>query len=659
MRPVLFLLLLSMALLAQDPGSAELQDLTKLLEQPIQSASKRLQRLKEAPVDATILTGVELRALGYRTLGEALEGVLGFGTNQDRAYTAVTSRGLGVLGDLNTRVLILLDGHTLNAGAGVESSMVGEDLGIPLERIDRIEVIRGPSSALYGNKALQGLISIITRPIEEGGSASLEAQGRGGHGLWAQAGAKTRGVSWDLLATGWKRPGTALTYPELRPESLPREADRESRQSARFRALGEGWSLVGYATSRTQHHASAPFSATIGDPATLYTDSLMFGEFKLEKTIGKVQTLVRLFGDRYLYKDDFAYDGTRDPGLTQPYHEYIPDFGLGAELQGRVNFGEQGTLMLGLERQWHRWESRVHVEGEDQSQRVKNGTLNSYLQGDWRFTEAISLMAGVQYATFELNRAEKTVGGSTYPFEQKSNQGLTPRFALTLNPSSIDTVKVLYGGGYRYPTYYERYYEDGAAFISNPGLEPETIRTAQAIWVRTFEVGVQAQVSVTESRWKDLIEYKEVQPGIQQAVNTPGQIRGRSAEFELQSRKPDWIWMVQGGLYRWQMANGEDFPNSARAQGAMRLTRKWQNLSASGELRYLGRREHLDQGTSAPAVTVLRFALRWDESRFWITGTLEDALNAKRVDLVPLDYLPINRMASDGRTWRLSLGWRF
>lgn len=148
---------------AQEPSTEDLKDLQAFLDQPVQTASKRVQRLKEAAADMTVLKGHDLMDLGYQTLGDALGGVLGFRTNEDRTYQGLGARGLYVLGDQNTRVLILLDGHALNSAAEVGSSKVGADFGIPLTQVDRVEIVRGPASSLYGNSAFLGMVNVVTK----------------------------------------------------------------------------------------------------------------------------------------------------------------------------------------------------------------------------------------------------------------------------------------------------------------------------------------------------------------------------------------------------------------------------------------------------------------------------------------------------------------
>lgn len=659
MRPVFPFLLLPAIAVAQDPEAAALLDLQRTLSQPISSASKRLQRLKEAPADATVLSGAELRALGYRTLAEALEGVLGFGSSQDRAYTTLTLRGLGVLGDLNTRVQILLDGHTVNAGGGLAASMVGEDFGLPLDRVERIEIIRGPASALYGSKAFQGLVNVITRPIASGGEAALEAQARGGAGAWARAGWLGSSLKGEILATRWKRSGTALTFPELRAESMPAEADREERQSVYLRASGTGWSFSGFSTTRTQGLAAAPFAATLGDPTTRYRDALAFAELKVDRQFGGVDTWVRLFGDRYEFSDVFAYDGTRDPDLTQPYAEHHPDHGLGGEAQARVRVGQAGLITLGMEQQWHRIHSRIDVEGAQQTEVVNTRTENTYLQGEWTLGDWGSVMGGLQYGATWVQRAQAIAAGTLTELSRKGEARITPRMALILNPTSVDILKALFGGGYRFPTYYERFYDDGAAFIDNPDLKAEEIHSAQVMWVHLWGQGIQSQVGASTFRWDNLIAFEDAGGGIQQARNQPGTLRGQALEVEVQGRQTDWTWLAQVGAYRWIRADGSAFPNTSKFQGSLRLTRHWGPWSATAEVRRMGRRADSDRAVAVPAALTLRTALRWDSGPLWVAAAVEDIGHARRVDLVALDYAPVTRMPSDGRTWRLSAGWRF
>ena len=103
--------------------------------------------------------------MGYPTIAEALRGVRGVYVSDDRSYPTVGFRGFGRLGDYGNRVLVLLDGQPTNDN-WLGSSYVGYDARTDLEDIERIEVVRGPGSVLYGTNAFSGVINLVTRGAE-------------------------------------------------------------------------------------------------------------------------------------------------------------------------------------------------------------------------------------------------------------------------------------------------------------------------------------------------------------------------------------------------------------------------------------------------------------------------------------------------------------
>ena len=653
-------------LVAQDPGLADLQDLQNSLDQPVQVASKRTQRLKEAPADITVLRHQDLLDLGYRTLGEALGGVLGFRTNQDGAYTGLASRGLYVLGDQNTRVLILLDGHALNSPAEVGSSKVGEDFGIPMEQVERIEIVRGPASSLYGNNAFLGMVNVVTR--EPGPKAWT---GEFGATLGSDGLVDTRGTvggsrgatSWQASLTALDRPGTRESYPELSPALLPASLDQEHRQSAYLKAKGPDWSACGFVMDRTQVLASAPFYSVVGSPDNAYGNRLLFADARYTPTVGSVETLVRVFGDRNEFLSTFAYDGVRQPGTVGDYAEADPNYSLGVELQARVKAGRSLLLTFGHEQTWQHYASLAGIGADLVATQVRYQLGNTYFQAEWTPSETLTAIAGVQASQWNVGSAGSTLEGSYADYGASTQRGTTPRLGLIWQPSSVDIFKVLYGGGYRNPTIFERYYTDGSSFQVNPGLVPERITTLQAIWVRVWETGLQSQLSASHSDWKHLVQPVNVGGGFQQAQNSSALLEGDAVEAELQGRWGGWSLYGQLGWYQWKQS-GAAFPNAAPFQGAFRLSRHWGTWTLSSELRQVGMREGGPGVADAPSATVVRAAARWEwgGSRWpgaWSRLTVEDAGQAKRVDLVATDYAPITRMAAPGRTFYLALGLPF
>jgi iron complex outermembrane receptor protein len=628
----------------------------------VQVASKRIQRLKEAPADVSVLRGQDLQDLGYRTLGDALGGVLGFRTNQDRTYTGLGVRGLYVLGDQNSRVLVLLDGHALNSPAEVGSGKAGEDFGIPLDLVERIEIVRGPASAIYGNNAFLGMVNVVTRepgakPL--GGQVLATGSSRGLGGLDGVAGGTSGRLHWQALVSGLRRAGSETRFPELGTGTLPASLDREDRQSAYLKLSGPGWSFSGFSVRRRQRLASAPFNATIGSRGNDFENRLSFGDLRLTPRFGNVETLFRLYGDTNEFRGSLDYDGTRQAGVLGRFSESDPDRSLGLEAQVRARLGSSLLLTLGQEGSWHHYDSQGGISPDLASIRVRYRLGSSYLQAEWSPADSFTATAGLQLSVFSVASASQANAlHGTVGYPANTWTGITPRLALVWQPTAVDILKALYGGGYRNPTLFESYYSDLTSILPNPGLEPERISTLQTFWVRNWNTGIQSQLSVSRSWWRHLVDSRDLGGGFQQFVNDPGRLDGYALEGELQARWGYWVGYAQVGVYRWEQ-EGRPFPDAARMQGALRLTRHWQSLSCSAEIRQVGAREGGAGGAGAAAAATLRLAARWQGAGWWLRGTVEDAGQGRRTDLVADDYRPITRMPGDGRTLYLTVGLPF
>ena len=128
----------------------------------VSAASRTTESVEDAPSSVSIIPQQELRAMAYPTIAEALRGVRGLFLTDDRAYGQVGFRGFSRSGDYGNRVLVLQDGMPTNDNWN-GSSYVGFDARTDLEDIERIEVVRGPGSVLYGTGAFSGVINLVTR----------------------------------------------------------------------------------------------------------------------------------------------------------------------------------------------------------------------------------------------------------------------------------------------------------------------------------------------------------------------------------------------------------------------------------------------------------------------------------------------------------------
>lgn len=142
-----------------DAGRMSIEDLLSV--EVVSTASKFPQEVREAPASITVISAADIRRYGHRTLNDVLRSIRGLYTSYDRNYAYVGVRGLSRPGDYNTRVLLLLDGHRLN-DAIYDMAPIGTDYPIDVSLIERVEVIRGPASSLYGTSAFVAVINVVT-----------------------------------------------------------------------------------------------------------------------------------------------------------------------------------------------------------------------------------------------------------------------------------------------------------------------------------------------------------------------------------------------------------------------------------------------------------------------------------------------------------------
>lgn len=138
--------------------------LADLFDLDVTTASKKAEPIDEAPSNITVVTESQFKAWGSRDLKDVLRRVVGFPVIADRDEWVFGARGS--ISDNNQKYLILVDGHRMNS---VENFGPGQIIELPndLSMIKRVEVIRGPGSAVWGPDALAGVVNLITKNAED------------------------------------------------------------------------------------------------------------------------------------------------------------------------------------------------------------------------------------------------------------------------------------------------------------------------------------------------------------------------------------------------------------------------------------------------------------------------------------------------------------
>jgi iron complex outermembrane receptor protein len=262
----------------------------------------------------TLVTSEDIRSYGYRTLADVLQDVPGVYLSNDRNYTYVGVRGFGRLTDYNNRILVQIDGHTVNENV-YGSGPVGSDLALNLDSVERIEIVRGPSSALYGTGAVLAVVNVITQGSGAASGTRIGAEtGSFGH----RRGSLAYGRQWDngaaLTVSGlWRHSdGEDLYFPEFdAPETghgLATGMDWDRSRGVYARASWTGITLQGLYSRRPKGVPTAAYETVFGDPRQQTLDEFRFVDVRCERDLGgDARWALRGHYDHYRYRGTFPY----------------------------------------------------------------------------------------------------------------------------------------------------------------------------------------------------------------------------------------------------------------------------------------------------------------------------------------------------------------
>lgn len=474
-----------------DAGSFDLVPLRE-----VTAVSRVAERIDDAPSSVSIIDGREIRAFGYPTIASALVGVRGISLTNDRAYNAAAIRAVGQPNDYGNRVLVLSDGQTLNDNL-LNSSYIGSDGRGDLGDIERIEVVRGPGSLLYGAGAFSGVINLVTRSREEptgvhvgfGSYDDSVVRGRGGFhlhfgkngGVWASGwGANSRGIDVDIPTIEKPSPRTA------------RGVDAFKSGGTAGRLYYGPATLQWFFHRRAQSLPIGAYQTTFGSDRSTIVDTRMMVEARFEPQLtDSLQLLIRGHANHYGFDARYAFD----TGIDNV--ERLVGTWLGAEARLIYAPSKKIHLTLGGEGQWH---PEASLRGQEETQGVASEPyLNE--KRPYVFGGAYALAEGTPTPWLKLS------GGVRLDVYSTFGPIFVPRGAVILKPTKGGTLKLMGGRAFRAPSIYEQLYNDkGNSTVQAGELLPEKIYSGELEYSQRFLDDWVTVTAVHGSRIDDLIE---------------------------------------------------------------------------------------------------------------------------------------------------------
>jgi outer membrane receptor for ferrienterochelin and colicins len=483
-----------------DLSKMSIEDLAKVQVEAVYGASKFLQKASDSPTPVTVVTAADIQKYGYRTLADVLETVSGFYVVYDRNYTYIGVRGFLQPEDYNARVLFLVDGHRINDNI-FDGAYVGTEFPVDVDLIDRIEIIRGPNSSVYGTGAFAAVINVITKRGRDlnGVETSAEAgswnsyKGRITYGERFDSGFETLASGSLYNSLGHDR----LFFPQFDSPTtnngVARDADGDQSYNVFGDILYRDFDFHVVEGSRTKHIPTASFGTVFDDPRTDTTDSRGYAEVQYHHTFGSWETLGRLSYDWYDYHGIYVYDyaGTGVPPYTENYDAAD---GTWWDFQGDASrtFFEKHKVTMGTEFRQDLSQQQVNYDIQPYysyfDSHRSSWLAAVYVQDEYSVRKNISFVAGLR--------------GDWY---ESFGTMLSPRAGLLFRPQRSTDIRVNYSWAFRAPNDYESFYAGNNSNTANPALKPERLRSWEVDVDHSFEKAYYLSAAAFLNRFSDLI----------------------------------------------------------------------------------------------------------------------------------------------------------
>jgi len=505
-------------------------DLQKILNQRVAVSSKSGLSSRETPGIVSVISNEEIRNSGARDLGDLLRLVPGFDVLQDLQF--VTGVGLRGSWANEGKVLVMLDGHAMNE---LLYQTVALGNRFPIDAVARIEIIRGPGSAIYGGSAEYGVINIITRAAEDLNGVAVYATGGfhqqavGRTNVGVMIGQKGKNVAWDFSAFKGKGIVSDQKYQDLYQNGEEQDLSKVTHSDPTTISAGLQYKGLAIRGMYDQFETS--------DPVTYVSIKGLYVDARYDWIVNKKLTIVPqvkyynqvpwTYGDRLTQEKQFNVRAERI--LSQVETRYAASRKIKVTA-GAVFFQDKGTDLLagdlfGGENTLRMSNFALYAEGL-LKHRLANATVGFRYERNSQYGSAfvprIAVTKKVENLHFKvlysqafrapsIQNVNIALNGSVKPeksdvFEVEVGYQFTPQMLLSVNAFAITTRDVLIygsaGEGDNFSEWYENYARSGSNGLEVVysargkgwyGTLTYSLSTAGKNTVTTYEVPGQSQ----------------------------------------------------------------------------------------------------------------------------------------------------------------------
>lgn len=480
MQHLLLSILLPNLLSAPSATSTELPDSVRHMEEVVVTGTNTVVTKQLLPYSVSVIDNERLEATGQTQVLSAISGmvpslfvsersIFGFGVSNGGSGH-IKLRGVG--GDRASAVLMMVDGQP--QFAGIYSHHIADFYD--KEYVERVEVLRGPGSVLYGSNAMAGAINIITKSSKEQGARTTISTQYGSYNTWLTSATNTLhlGKFSSLISLSYNRTDGTVD-------------DFDFKQADGYIKVGYDFSSAWKATADytlMNFKGNDPIYPKLSDPTStnIYRQDITRGEASISATnrYSSTDGMVRVY---YSYGNHFVDD---------PRHFHSTDDRFGAMAYQNFKPWKGASATIGFD--FDTYAGEIPVSGG-----------NQHTEGSMSTISRKSITEYSPYITLSQSFADELVnlnGGLRVANSDKFDTQWIPQFGFSLNPGMGFTVKGTLAMGYRNPSFRELYLYR----MANPELQPEKMMNYELSVGKHFSRYLTMDITAYFSKGQDMIQ---------------------------------------------------------------------------------------------------------------------------------------------------------
>ncbi len=530
---ILLYLFYSPNVLAQDNSYDDFGlSLKDLFDLELTTASKKAEKVNEIPASVVILTRKDIEQAGYFSLGEILMNIPGLYMMNNMVNTTFGVRGS--VSKQNQNIIFLVNG--VKQKDDTSNSNYMHEINVPVEAIDRIEVIRGPMSIIYGSAAFFGAINIITNQVNEEDTLDMVSCSYGTKNskrLFVRSSSKGDNHSLVLNASTYGTDGLDVPYRDMvKPDLLSSylnlgmipDADMTSRkrleQANDYIAASGTFNDFYFDISLNKSDTEMLLAALPVDEGTEYQTRTTRTAMGLRKEISSSVSIDGVFV--YRTRDANRHYDTMTPDFYG--HEATTSDSYEIELDAFIEPNEAVEIISGIYYHavrdfWTR--SDIPVGGLDNwitnledNDHVRN--FATFMQADFTPLKKLKVVGGIRLEKmleYTLHFERNNTGIPSNPLFQKGTLDVSDtdtevisRLALLYSINDSNTIKFLYGQAIRHPSVAVNHERSANMYegMYTEDLDSEKIDTMEINHIFTYRK-IATNFSIFRNNLKDLI----------------------------------------------------------------------------------------------------------------------------------------------------------